>query len=208
MGTRHEDQPVEHWAGPGSLDPTPVWKQYVLVAGFVLIALVLVAVVAYSALAVELATPPATLIGGRVVLSATDVPSVGAPAKRFGPPVGRADGAFFLIQPDKGTIIAIKENWRPEGAAFICWIEPEDPLLAMLGVDRNAAFQRGGCDFGSRALAPAPAIWDARGEPLRATDQPLDRYLVSVEGTKVVINTSHVINGTRRVPAPSDPTFR
>jgi hypothetical protein len=25
MGTRYEDQPVEQWAGPESLDPTPVW---------------------------------------------------------------------------------------------------------------------------------------------------------------------------------------
>ena len=33
MGTRHEDQPAEHWAGAESLDPTPVWKQYVLIAG-------------------------------------------------------------------------------------------------------------------------------------------------------------------------------
>ena len=32
MGTRHEDQPAEHWAGAESLDPTPVWKQYVLIA--------------------------------------------------------------------------------------------------------------------------------------------------------------------------------
>ena len=42
MGTRYEDQPTEHWAGPESLDPTPVWKQYLLVAAFVLIALVAV----------------------------------------------------------------------------------------------------------------------------------------------------------------------
>ena len=32
MGTRHEDQPAEHWAGAESLDPTPVWKQYILIA--------------------------------------------------------------------------------------------------------------------------------------------------------------------------------
>jgi hypothetical protein len=36
VGTRYEDQPTEHWAGPESLDPTPVWKQYILVAAFVL----------------------------------------------------------------------------------------------------------------------------------------------------------------------------
>ena len=34
MGTRYEDQPPEHWAGPESLDPTPVWKQFALIGGF------------------------------------------------------------------------------------------------------------------------------------------------------------------------------
>ena len=206
MGTRYEDQPVEHWAGPGSLDPTPVWKQYVLVAAFVLVSLVLVAAVAYGALGVQLATPPATLIGGRTVLATTDVPVVGAVPKRFGPTASRSDGAFYLVQPAKGEIVAIKENWRPEGAAFICLVELEDPRLA--AIDRGAVFSRGGCDFGGFAAGLPPAIWDAHGEPLRGTDQPLDRYLVSVEGQKVVVNTSRVISGTRKVPAPSDPTFR
>jgi hypothetical protein len=205
MGTRYEDQPVEQWAGPESLDPTPVWQQYLLVAAFVVIALVLVALVAYSSLAVELATPPATLIGGRVVLATSDIPGVGGMPKRFGPPVSRTDGAFYLVQPSQGEVIAIKENWRPEGAAFICWVEPEDPRLAP--IDGNATFGRGGCDYGSLGKVQ-PSVWDARGEPIRGTDQPLDRYLVSVEGEKVVVNTSHVISGVRKVPAPSDPTFR
>ena len=206
MGTRYEDQPVEQWAGPESLDPTPVWKQYLLVAAFVLVALVLVAVVAYSALAVELATPPATVIGGRVVLAASDVPEVGGAPKRFGPPPSRTDGAFYLVQPEKGAILAIKENWRPEGRPFTCIIEPEDPRLAP--IDQNATFSRGGCDYGSLGAGLQPSIWDARGDPIRGTDQPLDRYLVSVEGAKIVVNTSRVINGVRKVPAPSDPTFR
>jgi hypothetical protein len=206
VGTRYEDQPVEQWAGAESLDPTPVWKQYILVAAFVLGALVLVAVVAYSALAVELATPPATLIGGRVVLAASEMPPVGAPPRRFGPPPSRVDGAFYLIQPERGSVIAIKENWRPEGHSFSCVIEPEDPLLAPL--DRNATFSLGGCDFGGLGAGVQPSNWDAEGNPLRGTDQPLDRYLVSVEGSKVVVNTSRVINGVRKVPAPSDPTFQ
>jgi hypothetical protein len=206
VGTRYEDQPVEQWAGPESLDPTPVWKQYLLVAAMVLVALVLVAVVAYSALAVELATPPASVIGGRVVLAPSDVPEVGGAPKRFGPPPSRTDGAFYLVQPEKGAILAIKENWRPEGRPFICIIEPEDPRLAP--IDQNATFSRGGCDYGSLGAGLQPSIWDAHGDPLRGTDQPLDRYLVSVEGAKVVVNTSRVINGVRKVPTPSDPTFR
>jgi hypothetical protein len=206
VGTRYQDQPVEQWAGPESLDPTPVWKQYLLVAAFVLIALVLVAVVAYSALAVELATPPATLIGGRVVLAAAEVPVVGGPPKRFGPPPSEADGAFYLVQPVKGTIVAIKENWRPEGASFICLVQPDE--LVPMGFDAGAAFDLRGCGHGSLGAGLRPSLWDVHGDPIRGTDQPLDRYLVSVEGAKVVVNTSRVINGVRKVPAPSDPTFR
>ena len=40
MGTRYEDQPPDHWAGPESLDPTPVWKQFALIGtGYVPLAL-------------------------------------------------------------------------------------------------------------------------------------------------------------------------
>ena len=160
MGTRYEDQPVEHWAGPGSLDPTPVWKQYALVAVFVFVLLVLVSVVAYGALAVELATPPANVIGGRVVLATTGVPAAGAPPLRYGAPLVDGSHAFYLWQPERGTIVAIKAS-----------------VLDGLDV--------------------------ASGARLYARIEGVDRYLVSVEGTKVVINTSRVINGVQIVPAPS-----
>jgi hypothetical protein len=170
VGTRSEDQPVEHWAGPESLDPTPVWKQYLIVAAFVVVALVLVTAVAYAALAVELATPPAAVIGGRVVLAAHDVPPVGGPAKLYGAPLVDAQHAFYLIQYRPGTFLAIRAAGFP------------DLTHGDLGV----------------SVSDAPG-----GPPL-----PFDRYLVSVEGAKVVVNTSRVINGTEVVPAPSDPTFR
>lgn len=160
MGTRYEDQPVEHWAGPGSLDPTPVWKQYGLVAIFVVVMLVLVSVAAYGALAVELATPPASVIGGRVVLATTDVPAVGASPRRFGAPLVDGSHSFYLWQPERGNIVAIKAS-------------------ALDGID------------------------PASGARLYARIEAVDRYLVSVEGAKVVINTSRVINGVQIVPAPS-----
>ena len=112
MGTRYEDQPVEHWAGPGSLDPTPVWKQYGLVALFVLVLLVLVSVAAYGALAVELATPPASVIGGRVVLATSDAPAVGAAPKRYGAPLVDEAHAFFLVQTRKGEYVAWRSSPR------------------------------------------------------------------------------------------------
>jgi hypothetical protein len=170
MGTRYEDQPVEHWAGPGSLDPTPVWKQYALVALFVLVMLVLVSVAAYGALAVELATPPANVFGGRVVLAASDVPTVGAPAKRYGAPLVDAAHSFYLVQLRTGEFVALR-------AAALPSLPPKADLDVLIGAT-------------------------AGGPPAS-----VDRYLVSVEGAKVVVNTSRVINGTQVVPAPSDPTF-
>lgn len=166
MGTRYEDQPVEQWAGPESLDPTPVWKQYLLVAAFVVVALALVAVVAYSSLAVELATPPASVIGGRVVLAASDVPAVGAAAKRYGAPLVDDAHAFYLVQYRKGEFLAIASSALPS-------LPPNDRLEVLVGDT-------------------------AGGPPLN-----VDHYLVSVEGAKVVVNTSRLLNGIEVVPAPS-----
>jgi hypothetical protein len=166
MGTRYEDQPVEQWAGPESLDPTPVWKQYLLVAAFVVVALVLVAVVAYGSLAVELATPPASVIGGRVVLAATDVPGVGATARRYGAPLVDDAHAFYLFQYKNGEFLAIAASAFPS-------VPPNSEIDIL--VDGTPG-----------------------GPPLN-----VDHYLVSVEGTQVVVNTSRLINGTEVVPAPS-----
>jgi hypothetical protein len=165
VGTRYEDQPTEHWAGPESLDPTPVWKQYILVAAFVLLALILVSIAAYGALAVELATPPANVIGGRVVLATSDLPAVGSQPRRFGAPLVDGAHAFYLWQPDRATVVAIKAS-------------------ALDGIDL------------------------ARSAQILVRLESVDRYLVSVEGAKVVVNISRLINGTEAVPAPSDPTFR
>jgi hypothetical protein len=165
VGTRYEDQPVEQWAGPESLDPTPVWKQYLVVLAFVVLALGLVAFVAYGALAVELATPPASVIGGRVVLSASDVPAVGGTAKLYGAPLVDAQHAFYLVQYKPGEFLAIRAAGFPNIA---------DPRI-VIGVDVSPG-------------GPPPSF---------------DHYLVSVEGTKVVVNTSRLINGTQVVPAPT-----
>ena len=165
MGTRYDDQPTEHWAGPESLDPTPVWKQYLLVAAFVLIALVLVVFGAYSALAVELATPPASVIGGRVVLATSDVPAVGGTAKLYGAPLTDPQHAFYLLQYKPGEFMAIRAAGFPNIS---------DPHV-LIAVDVSPG-------------GPPPSF---------------DHYLVSVEGTKVVVNTSRLINGTQVVPAPN-----
>src|SRR5213593_365535 len=79
MGTRFEDQPPEHWAGPESLDPTPVWKQYLLVGLFLIGALALVSVIGYLALAPQLATPRAL---GAGCAGARSARAAGGPAPR------------------------------------------------------------------------------------------------------------------------------
>ena len=81
MGTRYEDQPPEHWAGPESLDPTPVWKQFLIVGLLLLTGLGMIGVFAYLALGTQLATPPALVPGGRLVLARSEVPALGAPAR-------------------------------------------------------------------------------------------------------------------------------
>ena len=166
MGTRYEDQPVEQWAGPESLDPTPVWKQYLLVAAFVLVALVLVAFVAYGALAVELATPPAAVIGGRVVLAASDVPPVGGTSKLYGPPLVDQAHSFYLVQYKRDEFLAIAA-----------------PALRSLPSGSEL-----GVSVTDTAAGPLPNV---------------DHYLVSVEGSKVVVNTSRLLKGTQVVPAPT-----
>lgn len=167
MGTRHEDQPPEHWAGAASLDPTPVWKQYLLIGLGVLGTLVLILVVAYFALGVQLATPPAAVAGGRVVLALSEIPHTGEAAKRYGPPLTDAAHAFVIFQASGGRIYAVPLQ---------TWIDGKDgQLLRVPEADRPAGY---------------------------------DRYGVSVEGDRVVVNTSRVIHGFERVAAPTDPTFR
>src|SRR2546428_13598061 len=105
MGTRYEDQPAEHWAGAESLDPTPVWKQYILVALLLVVGLVVVVIVAATALAPQFAVPPALVPGDRLVLAASDIPAVGS-ARSFGPPLVDEARGFYLVQPQKGKVIA------------------------------------------------------------------------------------------------------
>jgi len=117
-----------------------------------------------------LADDPANVIGGRVVLAASDVPAVGGAAKLYGAPLVDAQHAFYLLQYKPGVFMAIRAAGFPNIA---------DPKV-FVAVD----------------VAPG-------GPP-----PTFDRYLVSVDGAKVVVNTSRVINGTEVVPAPSDPTFK
>ncbi|TMC35856.1 MAG: hypothetical protein E6I57_10095 [Chloroflexi bacterium] len=190
MGTRYEDQPAEHWAGPESLDPTPVWKQYVLIALLLVVGLVIIVAVGLTALAPEIVTPPSMVFGDRLVLAATDIPAPGAPPRRFSAPVVDDAHAFYLIQPEKGTVFAFRARWRPRAT------EPECRVVGATPIGFTA--------MDCAVFAPGdPPTFDRRGAPLnRAAVRGLDQYLVSMSGDRVIVNLSRLIESSERTSAP------
>ena len=67
------DEPEEHWAPPDSLDPTPVWKQYILVVLLGAGVFVFAIVYAYIALLPDVVSPPAVLPGALTLTVAVKV---------------------------------------------------------------------------------------------------------------------------------------
>ncbi len=172
MGTL---EPPEHWAPAESLDPTPVWKQYALVA---LLAVAFVAVVgayAFVALLPDVVTPPAALPGGRVVLAVSDHPP--GTTKAIG--VAGAQQAFYLTNLG-GDFVAVRAWWSPEvGAREPCRVD-------LVESDAVARFRDpcGGSTF------------DARGRVVSGSaPRGLDRYLVSRKGDRLIVNIDHLIQG-------------
>jgi hypothetical protein len=189
MGTRYEDQPAEHWAGAESLDPTPVWKQYALVGILLIVGLVIVVVVAVTALAPVLATPPALVAGDRLVLAAGEIPAAGAPPKLVSIPVVDERHSFWLAQPVKGEIYAIRRNW-----SFDPW-----GACAIDSMGGPASLQR---TFIGRCPGGHAPTFNATGHSFEGGVRDLDTYLVSMSGDRVIVNLSRVIEGTQRTAAP------
>jgi len=123
MGTRHEDQPAEHWAGAESLDPTPVWKQYVLIAGLLFGGLIAVLVVSLLAIAPQIVTPPALVPGDRLVLPIADLPGVNQSPKRIEPTVGDTGRAFYLGHPSAPEALGFRARWAPTAGGAECPVE-------------------------------------------------------------------------------------
>src|SRR5688500_16940494 len=107
MGTRYEDQPPEHWAGPESLDPTPVWKQFLVVGLLALGALAVIAVVSLFALPPQLAAPPAARARGRVVVARVALPGVAQRTKRIGGGLMPEERAIWIGQVAVGEDVAV-----------------------------------------------------------------------------------------------------
>jgi hypothetical protein len=194
MGTRYEDQPVEQWAGPESLDPTPVWKQYVLVALLLVVGLIVVLVVSVTSLAPGFVTPPALVPGDRLVLAATEIPAVNAPPRLISGPILDDARSFYLVQPVKGQVLALRVHWRPRPSEQDCRVRPlaEAPTRTFIATDCYLL----GND-------PDPLVFDTRGAPANAgTARGLDQYLVSVSGDRVIVNLSRIIESSERTVGP------
>jgi hypothetical protein len=197
MGTRYEDQPPELWAGPESLDPTPVWKQFALVGVFLVLGLVLVGGVAIFAAAPQLVTPPALVPGDRLVLPLSalppDVGGAGALPNRIGSPLIDETRGFFLGRAGGAEVIAVRALWSPgEG-------QPECPVGAGI-VDGKVGYIASCNQPGGRLF-----MFDARGNPSVGALRGLDRYLVSVATDRVIVNLDRLIVSLERSSAPPTP---
>ena len=196
MGTRIEDQPPDHWASPESLDPTPVWKQFLLIGVFLFLGLVLLGGVAVLAVAPQLATPPALVAGNRLVLSSAEVPPVGAGAKLIGPALVDDARAFYLVQPEKGRVFAFRARWAATRGT------PECRVLPAPGRPISQQFVAMDCPVTSGQRG-AP-LFDLSGASTNGF-RGLDQYLVSVSDDRVIVNLSRLIVSPERTSAPPTP---
>jgi len=194
MGTRYEDQPPELWAGPESLDPTPVWKQFALIGIFLLLGLVVVGVVAALAVAPQVVSPPALVPGDRLVLAPADVPALGAPPQRIGPPLVDEAHAFWIARVSATEVAAFSARWSIQGATNcpVAWT----PSI------NNSAVRMYTASCGGRFVT---AFFTERGEPSVGAPRGLDRYLVSVSDDRVIVNLSRLIVSAERTSAPPTP---
>ena len=193
MGTRYEDQPPEHWAGPESLDPTPVWKQFALIGIFLFLGLVVLAGVAAFAAAPQLVAPPALVPGDRLVLSTAELPAVGAAPKRFGPPLVDDAHAFWLSRLSRTEVVAFRGLWTDQ-LGRVCPVSWNDTLDS-----RPLRFFTAACKGSDLVL------FNDRGEAGPGAPRGLDRYLVSVSDDRVIVNLSRLIVSSERIPAPPSP---
>jgi hypothetical protein len=189
VGTRYEDQPTEHWAGPESLDPTPVWKQYVLVAALLFVGLVVIVAVSVMALAPNFVTPPALVPGDRLVLAASDLPAAGGGPQLIGIPIVPLDKEFLIVQPARGEYVAIRTRYSLQPGVG-CTVMP---MGSSSLEQRTFVANCGGSEL---------RMFNGRGQPIDSAARNLDRYLVSVSGDRVIVNLSRVIQADERTSAP------
>jgi hypothetical protein len=191
VGTHYHDQPPEHWAGTESLDPTPIWKQGIVVGVLLLFGLALVLGISVPALLPQVLTPPAVAPGGRVILSLASMPAPGAAPVAIGPSLVDPEHSFYIAQPSKGEFVAVRQRWSLDGA-LMC------NVLVLTSPSEPKARYTASCP--GRATIAA-ITFGIRGEPLTA-ERSLERYLVSVDRDRVIVNISRVIESYGATPQP------
>ena len=197
MGTRHEDQPAEHWAGAESLDPTPVWKQYVLIAGLLFGGLIAVLVVSLLAIAPQIVTPPALVPGDRLVLRLSDVAAAHIVPVRVGAPLIDDSRSFWLTRMLPGTFYAFPTRWSPRAGERDCPVEIDN-------ASRTANSPPGFVvDCGpARGTYRFSASGNFSPTTPRGSGRDLDQYLVSMSDDRVIVNLSRVIEASERTSGP------
>lgn len=199
MGTRYEDQPPEHWAGPESLDPTPVWRQFLVFGILAFSALGIIAVVSYLALAPMFVTPPAVVPGGRLVLSLSEYSAPGATVRVGAPVLDEQEAVWIVRVCDAAGICPADEFfglsawWVDPATGSRCPVVQNQPTVPP-GTIVAPWIAVGDCASARRTFGP-------RGQPVSAP-RGLDRYLVSVEGERVIVNLSREIRGVGATPQP------
>lgn len=194
MGTRYEDQPAEHWAGAESLDPTPVWKQYILIALLLFGGLIAVLVVSLLAILPQIVTPPALVPGDRLVLPIADVPALGHSPRRIEPSLTDGSRAFYLARPAKDEAFGFRAYWAPTLGTAEC---PVDVATLTTGSV---------VEFGYAARCENTVgrvfIFTARGASRDGGYRGLDQYLVSMSDDRVIVNLSRLIQPSERTGGP------
>ena len=191
MGGHYHDEP-ENWVGPESLDPTPVWKQGIVVGVLLLVSLIVIGLIALPALLPQVASPPALVPGGRVILALSGMPAVKGPPVAIGPSLVDDEHSFYIAQPEKGEFVAVRTHWVAPENGRACDVKPlastTDPMW------RYVASCPGLETFAAITFGP-------RGEPLTAS-RSLERYLVSVDRDRVIVNISRTIESYGATPQP------
>jgi hypothetical protein len=154
---------------------------------------VLIGLIAIPALLPSMVTPPAAVLGGRVVLARDAIPASNYEPLRVGPPLVEEARAFFISEPVKGELVAVQATWSPSEGGPECAVTAIPPFTAPVW-SYSASCPPGTDVAGSPIFGP-------RGEPI-AAPRSLARYLVSVDRDRVIVNVSREIREYGATPQP------
>ncbi|MGH2379548.1 MAG: hypothetical protein ACRDGT_13910, partial [Candidatus Limnocylindria bacterium] len=154
---------------------------------------VLIGTVAVAALMPQLVTPPAVVPGGRVILARDAVPAFGQPPVRIGAPLVAEDQAFWIAEPVEGDVVAVQASWSPSEGG------PDCEVVAIPSITGTLWSFSAECPAGTEL--EGSAIFGPQGEPV-AAPRSLARYLVSVDGERVIVNVAREIRAYGATPQP------